>query len=166
MKSVDEILKNVADEATARMNIPTSSSVNPSGPHERDGAALNKRQTASLLDDTCPRCGGVGFVTLDLPMGHPDFGKAVPCSCRERERLQKRVKSLQERSSLVALQRLTIGEMGDATGFRLPASVIDIYQPGELLLFGLGGLLIAVLGALLPAGWAAGTRTANALRTE
>jgi putative ABC transport system permease protein len=66
----------------------------------------------------------------------------------------------------VALQRLTIGEMGDATGFRLPASVIDIYQPGELLLFGLGGLLIAVLGALLPAGWAARTRTANALRTE
>jgi len=66
----------------------------------------------------------------------------------------------------VFLQRVTIGEMGRATGFRLPASVVDIYQPGELILFGLGGLLIAVLGALLPAGWAAGTRTATALRTE
>jgi putative ABC transport system permease protein len=34
------------------------------------------------------------------------------------------------------------------------------------VVFGLGGLLIAVLGALLPAGWAARTRTATALRTE
>ncbi|MGW7208511.1 hypothetical protein [Streptomyces sp. NPDC054837] len=30
----------------------------------------------------------------------------------------------------------------------------------------LGGLLIATLGALLPAGWAARARTATALRTE
>jgi putative ABC transport system permease protein len=66
----------------------------------------------------------------------------------------------------VALQRTILGEMGRVTGFRLPTSVIDIYQPAELVLFGLGGLLIAVLGALLPAGWAARTRTATALRTE
>ena len=39
-------------------------------------------------------------------------------------------------------------------------------DPVELLLFGLGGLVIAVVGALLPAGWAAQTRTATALRTE
>ncbi|WP_461036811.1 hypothetical protein [Streptomyces mayteni] len=31
---------------------------------------------------------------------------------------------------------------------------------------GVGGPLIAVLGALLPAGWAAGVRTATALRAE
>jgi putative ABC transport system permease protein len=66
----------------------------------------------------------------------------------------------------VALQRLIVGEMGRATGFHMPASVIDVYHPVELALFGLGGLLIAVLGALLPAGWAARTRTATALRTE
>ncbi|GGN85725.1 hypothetical protein GCM10010112_66470 [Actinoplanes lobatus] len=40
-----------------------------------------------------------------------------------------------------------------------------VYRPGELLLFGLGGLVIAVLGAMLPAGWAARTRTATTLRT-
>ena len=56
--------------------------------------------------------------------------------------------------------------MGHAAGFNLPASVINIYHPAELVLFGLGGLVIAVLGALLPAGWAARTRTATALRTE
>jgi putative ABC transport system permease protein len=66
----------------------------------------------------------------------------------------------------VLLQRMIIGEMGRVTGFSLPASVTDVYHAGELVLFGLGGLFIAVLGALLPAGWAARTRTATALRTE
>ena len=66
----------------------------------------------------------------------------------------------------VALQRTILGEMGRVTGFNLPASVIDIYHPAELVLFGLGGLVIAVSGALLPAGWAARTPTATALRTE
>ncbi|GAB3976457.1 FtsX-like permease family protein [Plantactinospora veratri] len=66
----------------------------------------------------------------------------------------------------VLMQRVIVGEMGRVTGFTMPASVLDIYHPAELVLFGLGGLLIAVLGALLPAGWAARTRTATALRTE
>jgi putative ABC transport system permease protein len=66
----------------------------------------------------------------------------------------------------VILQRTIIGEMGQSVGFNLPASVINIYHPAELVLFGLGGLCIAVIGALLPAGWAAHTRTATALRTE
>ena len=66
----------------------------------------------------------------------------------------------------VILQKTIMGEMGRVTGFNLPASVINIYHPAELVLFGLGGLLIAILGALLPAGWAAHTRTATALRTE
>ena len=66
----------------------------------------------------------------------------------------------------VLLQRTVIGAMASSTGFRLPASVVDVYPPAGLLLFALGGLVIAVLGALLPAGWAAGTRTVTALRTE
>ena len=40
-------------------------------------------------------------------MSHPDFGKAMPCSCRQQERMAKRVRALQERSSLATLQRLT-----------------------------------------------------------
>ena len=66
----------------------------------------------------------------------------------------------------VLLQRRILGDMGRVTGFNLPASVLDVYTPVELVLFGLGGLLIAVVGALLPAVWAARTRTATALRTE
>jgi putative ABC transport system permease protein len=66
----------------------------------------------------------------------------------------------------VALHGLVIPAMGDSVGLRLPGSVIDVYHGAELIPLALGGLLIATLGALLPAGWAAGARTATALRTE
>ncbi|MGW2020351.1 FtsX-like permease family protein [Streptomyces sp. NPDC001927] len=66
----------------------------------------------------------------------------------------------------VALHGWVIPAMGDSVGLRLPDSVIAVYQGVELLPLALGGLLIAVLGALLPAGWAARARTATALRTE
>lgn len=64
------------------------------------------------------------------------------------------------------LQRVIVTRMAWSAGLRLPSSVLDVYGTWELILFGLGGLVIAVLGALLPAGWAARTRTAVALRTE
>ncbi|BEL03514.1 hypothetical protein Q0Z83_017050 [Actinoplanes sichuanensis] len=64
------------------------------------------------------------------------------------------------------LQQTIVTEMAWSAGFRLPTAMLHTYQPWQLLLFGLGGLVIAVLGALLPAGWAARTRTATALRTE
>ncbi|MFF3358774.1 ABC transporter permease [Streptomyces sp. NPDC002917] len=66
----------------------------------------------------------------------------------------------------VALHGWVIPAMGDSVGLRLPGSVIAVYHGAELLPLALGGLLIATLGALLPAGWAARARTATALRTE
>jgi putative ABC transport system permease protein len=69
-------------------------------------------------------------------------------------------------SAGVALHRVVVPAMGNGAGITLPVSVTDVYQPAGLALLGLGGLLIAILGALLPAGWAARTRTAVALRTE
>jgi putative ABC transport system permease protein len=56
--------------------------------------------------------------------------------------------------------------MGNAVQTGLPASVLDVYHAPELILLALSGLVIAVAGALAPAGWAAGTRTAFALRAE
>ena len=47
-----------------------------------------------------------------------------------------------------------------------PASLLSVYQPGEVILLALAGLLIAVVGALGPASWAARSRTTFALRAE
>ncbi|MDT0615880.1 ABC transporter permease [Streptomyces lancefieldiae] len=65
-----------------------------------------------------------------------------------------------------ALHSLVMPVMGRAVGTSLPSSVLDVYGPVQLLLLGLGGVVLALLGALLPAGWAARARTATALRTE
>lgn len=66
----------------------------------------------------------------------------------------------------VALHRWVLPAMGQSAGIGLPASAFDVHHAPQLALLGVGGLLIAVLGALLPATWAARTSTATALRTE
>ncbi|MEU5323368.1 FtsX-like permease family protein [Streptomyces sp. NPDC021056] len=65
-----------------------------------------------------------------------------------------------------ALHGFVLPEMAEAAGTGLPPSVLEVYDAVELVLLGLAGVGIAVLGALLPAGWAAKARTATALRTE
>jgi putative ABC transport system permease protein len=66
----------------------------------------------------------------------------------------------------IALHDYVIPAMGSAAGSRIPPADIAVYQPALLVPLLLGGLAIAVAGALLPAGWAARTSTAGALRTE
>ncbi|MBU2666055.1 FtsX-like permease family protein [Actinoplanes bogorensis] len=66
----------------------------------------------------------------------------------------------------IAVQRMVVPAMAASAGLRLPGSLLDVYGPVLLGALALGGPLIALAGALLPAGWAARTRTAVALRTE
>ena len=56
--------------------------------------------------------------------------------------------------------------MAHAVDLGLPASFLNVYQPGELAVLGLAGIVIAVAGALLPASWAAATKTGAALHAE
>ncbi|MBL7518199.1 ABC transporter permease, partial [Frankia sp. CNm7] len=66
----------------------------------------------------------------------------------------------------VLLHHAVVPMMGDAVLTRMPHAYLAVYGPADLVPLALGGLVIAVVGALLPATWAAGTRTATALRTE
>lgn len=65
-----------------------------------------------------------------------------------------------------ALHGFVLPVMGHAAGTNLPPSILDVYDTPQLVLLGLAGIAISMLGALLPAGWAAKSRTATALRTE
>jgi len=56
--------------------------------------------------------------------------------------------------------------MAHAANSGYPRSLISVYSTWELILLALAGLVIAVAGALGPAGWAARTRTVFALRAE
>jgi putative ABC transport system permease protein len=66
----------------------------------------------------------------------------------------------------IAVHDYVLPVMGHAAQTGLPPAVLHVYQPAELVLLALSGLVIAVAGALGPAGWAARTRTAFALRAE
>jgi len=57
-------------------------------------------------DPNCPICGGVGYLRRDLPVGHPDFGKIVPCACRLKEITQSARTRLFHMSNLDALKNL------------------------------------------------------------
>lgn len=50
----------------------------------RSSHQVNSEERAGESND-CPICRGRGWVVLDVPLGHPDFGKAFPCECKLRE---------------------------------------------------------------------------------
>ena len=66
----------------------------------------------------------------------------------------------------IAVHRYVIPAMAGAAGLGVPPSLQNVYGAGELAALALAGLAIALAGALLPAGWAAQSRTASALRAE
>jgi putative ABC transport system permease protein len=66
----------------------------------------------------------------------------------------------------IALHHYVVPVMGHAAQTNVPTSVLSVYHASEIVLLAVAGLVIAVAGALLPAGWAARTRTASALRAE
>jgi putative ABC transport system permease protein len=66
----------------------------------------------------------------------------------------------------IALHHEILPAMAGSVGLRLPASFLDVYDAPELVALALAGVLIAFVGALAPATWAAKIRTATALHTE
>jgi putative ABC transport system permease protein len=66
----------------------------------------------------------------------------------------------------IALHHVILPLLADGAQTALPPTVYDVYNPAELTLLAVAGLVIAVAGALGPASWAAQTSTALALRAE
>lgn len=64
------------------------------------------------------------------------------------------------------LHRAVVPVMAASIGTGLPGSVFDVYHPLELVGLGLSGVVLSVVSALVPAGWAARSSAAVALRAE
>jgi len=58
-------------------------------------------------EEICPHCSGMGFVVLDVPVRHPDFGRAIACGCQEQAMALRRQSYLQNFSGVDTLTRLT-----------------------------------------------------------
>ena len=66
----------------------------------------------------------------------------------------------------VALHRYVLPVMAHAAGTGIPGRYLAVYQPWEIALLALAGLVIAAVGGMVPAAWAARARTVVALRAE
>jgi DNA replication protein DnaC len=55
----------------------------------------------------CPRCRDAGYLRLDHPVGHPEFGKLVLCLCRAADVGHRRRERLERMSNLGPLLRMT-----------------------------------------------------------
>ena len=55
----------------------------------------------------CPRCGGRGWYTPDVPVGHPEFGTIVTCECQHDRLERERSGRLLRYSNLGYLTRYT-----------------------------------------------------------
>ena len=69
--------------------------------------------------ETCPICKGLGYVRADVPVGHPDFGTLIPCTCRLVEMAARRIEALRAVGDLQALARMTF-ETFNPEGHSLP----------------------------------------------
>jgi DNA replication protein DnaC len=96
MRRLDEILKGLGASALPSTDIGISSD-----------AEAGER----LEEGVCPLCRGAGFVRKDVPLDHPDFGRAFPCRCVLAEGEEERLVRLRRYSNLGPLIRLTFANL-------------------------------------------------------
>ena len=81
------------------------------------------RRRSLSPEPACPICKDHGFVRRDVPLGHADFGRAIPCSCRQGEIRDR----LARRSHLGALTDRTFETF-------LPAGRTPLAEPAKRML--------------------------------
>ena len=91
MKSLDEILQ--------QPDLPDPSDGNVE--YHNNGALSESKEWL------CPVCGGTGWLRHDVPVGHPDFGKLIPCKCKLRDQETQRQKNLRTISNMQSMARFT-----------------------------------------------------------
>jgi DNA replication protein DnaC len=72
----------------------------------------------------CEICGGLGVVTLDVPVGHPDFGKAFPCICQADKVKARKATQLRSISNLDAYADKTFAT------FEIDHSLLEEHERG------------------------------------
>ncbi len=96
------------------------------------GQAPSRRSLPIPAEEPCPICKGKGFLVYDVPAGHPDFGKLLPCRCTQARVAAQRAQSLRDVSNLGQLERLTFDTfLPEGVSLTLPARV-NLRQVFEL----------------------------------
>lgn len=93
MESIDDVLKKVR-----RDFVRTEDSKAYPAENQRD---------AYIGDPDCPLCHGIGYISQDLPVGDPKFGRMTVCPCRQKEIETAGKNALMAESNLNGYQQMT-----------------------------------------------------------
>lgn len=118
MDDMNDLVKRVTGQMKGRADSPLPSPGSERSPHDPDpvldfqrpappGLPSRAASASTAGADICPLCGGAGFLMDDLPLGHPDYGKALPCHCKLDERRSRQRTRFQGLHDLEALARFT-----------------------------------------------------------
>src|SRR5215468_2298509 len=58
-----------------------------------------------VVAGACSACRGAGYLRASVPYGHPNFGKALPCTCKIVERKKQRQWELTSTSGILSLEQ-------------------------------------------------------------
>lgn len=121
MENLGDILRRLGDRSLSRTT---------------NGAGANHREPEPAADWTdaaaalCQFCRGSGWVSRRQPVGHPEFGQAVPCRCQQTQDAAARTAALRRYSNLGALGRISFantspeGALDDPAARRLFAEAL------------------------------------------
>jgi DNA replication protein DnaC len=76
-------------------------------------------------DPNCPHCHGLGYIRMDVPPGHPEFGKVQICVCRRDEVALHTRRKLYAISRLDELKELTFDNFEPRGQVNLPPRQAD-----------------------------------------
>ena len=96
MENLADILKRLSSTRRTSNGVSGGWSLPPNGQQD---------------EDTCPMCGGRGWYTPDVIVGHPDFGQVITCNCQQQRLSEERLGRLLRYSNLGHLTRFTFDSL-------------------------------------------------------
>src|SRR3954468_2428322 len=76
----------------------------PVGPAKSNGSATTKPSWK------CEKCKDAGWVRMEVPVGHPNFGRLFPCDCKMAEQAERGREKLRRLSNLEAFTQHTFDD--------------------------------------------------------
>lgn len=128
-----------------------------------------------IVPPACSQCRDAGYMRVDVPYGHPQFGKVIVCECRKASLKQQRQERLIRESGIYGIG--SYKEATFATFQRFVSGVMDAYKQsldfaknphGWLVLVGPSGcgkthLAVAVASHRIDAGDTAIVQTVSTI---
>ncbi len=98
MEDLGDILKRLS----------ATSAANGGGDRHHDDRPADDSDNGTV----CPLCRDLGWLTPQVPVGHPDFGQVVACRCQDVRTAEERSERLRRYSNLGHHSRLTFDTLG------------------------------------------------------